>query len=128
MNYHGLLDWRLAMVYLRILKDSRYSCGLDGQFTTPELDGWIDFATKLSKNFASQFDDHQFRTWGTLPGFETRIMKVIIVHPLWDTQNPQGILAEAVAAAGDAPVRYIDTFNLLRRPGWCHSEIEHSSE
>ena len=128
MNYHGLLDWRLALAYLRILNDPHYSCGLDGQFTTPELDGWIDFATILSKNFASQFDDHQSRTWGTLPGFETRIMKVIIVHPLWDTQNQQGILDEAVAAAGDASVRYIDTFNLLRRPGWCHSEIERSLE
>ena len=122
MNYHGLLDWRLALAYLRLLKDSRYLCGLDGQFTTPELDGWIDFATKLSKNFASQFG-YQHRAWGSLPGFETRIMKVIIVHPLWDTQNPQGILDEAVAAAGDASVRYIDTFNLLRRPGWCHMEL-----
>ncbi|PXF58925.1 MAG: DEAD/DEAH box helicase [Candidatus Methanogaster sp.] len=128
MNYHGLLDWRLALAYLRILKDPHYSCGLDGQFTTPELDGWLNFATKLSDNFASQFDDHQPRTWGTLPGFETRIMKVIIVHPLWDTQNPQGILDEAVAAAGDTSVSYIDTFNLLRRPGWCHSEIERSLE
>ena len=125
MNYHGLLDWRLALAYLRILKDSQYSCGLDGQFTTPELNGWIAFATKLSDNFASQFDDHQSRTWGTLPGFETRIMKVIIVHPLWDTQNPQGILDEAVAVAGGpSVVQYIDTFNLLRRPGWCHSKLK----
>jgi len=123
MAYHGLLDWRLGLSYLRILHDPQYSCGLDGQFTTPELDGWLDFATKLSGNFASQFDDHQSRTWGTLPGFETRIMKVIIVHPLWDTDNPRRILAEAVAAAGGASVHCIDTFNLLRRPGWCHTKL-----
>jgi len=123
MNYHGLLDWRLALAYLRILKDSRYSCGLDGQFTTPELDGWLDFATKLSENFASPFG-YQPITWGSLPGFEAGIRKVIIVHPLWDTWNQQGILAEAVEAAGGTSIQCIDTFNLLRRPGWCHMELE----
>ncbi len=122
MTYHGLLDWRLGLSYLRILHDPQYSCGLDGQFTTPELDGWLDFATKLSGNFASQFG-YQHQTWGCLPGFETGIMRVLIVHPLWDTDNPRRILAEAVAAAGGASVHCIDTFNLLRRPGWCHTKL-----
>ena len=122
MTYHGLLDWRLGLSYLRILHDPQYSCGLDGQFTTPELDGWLDFATKLSGNFVSQFG-YQHQTWGCLPGFETGIMRVLIVHPLWDTDNPRRILAEAVAAAGGASVHYIDTFNLLRRPGWCHTKL-----
>jgi hypothetical protein len=122
MNYHGLLDWRLALAYLRILKDSQYSCGLDGQFMTPELDGWLNSATKESENFASQFG-YQPRTWGSLPGFETGAMQVIIVHPLWDTRNQQGILAEAVEDAGSTSIQYIDTFNLLRRPGWCHMEL-----
>jgi hypothetical protein len=124
MNYHGLLDWRLGLSYLRILHDPQYSCGLDGQFTTPELDGWRDFATKLSENFAVQFK-YESRTWGRLPGFEARNRRVIIVHPLWDTRNPRGIFDGAVAAAGGpSVVQYIDTFNLLRRPGWCHSRLE----
>jgi len=122
MTYHGLLDWRLGLSYLRILHDPQYSCGLDGQFTTPELDVWLDSATKLSKNFASQFG-YQHQTWGCLPGFETGIMRVLIVHPLWDTYNRRGIYAKAVAAAGGASVHCIDTFNLLRRPGWCHTEL-----
>jgi len=122
MTYHGLLDWRLGLSYLRILHDPQYSCGLDGQFTTPELDGWLDFATKLSGNFASQLG-YQHQTWGCLPGFETGIMRVLIVHPLWDTDNPRRILAEAVASAGGASVHCIDTFNLLRRPGWCHTKL-----
>ncbi|NIA10743.1 MAG: DEAD/DEAH box helicase, partial [Nitrospiraceae bacterium] len=122
MNYHGLLDWRLALAYLRILKYSRYSCGLDGQFTTPELGGWLNSATKESENFASQFN-YQPMTWGSLPGFEAGSMRVIIVHPLWDTRNQRGILAEAVEAARGTSIQYIDTFNLLRRPGWCHMEL-----
>lgn len=124
MTYHGLLDWRLGLAYLRILSDSRHPCGLNGQFTTPELDGWLDFATKLSENFAVQFN-YESRTWGRLPGFEAGNWRVIIVHPLWDTNNPGGILAGAVAVAGGpSVVQYIDTFNLHRRPGWCHSRLE----
>ena len=125
MNYHGLLDWRLGLAYLRILRDSRYPCGLDGRFTTPELDDWPAFANKACRSFASQFIDYRPRTWGRLPGFEAGNWRVIIVHPLWDTRNSRGILAEAVAAAGGpSVVRYIDTFNLHRRPGWCHSKLE----
>ena len=124
MNYHGLLDWRLGLSYLRLLHDPQYSCGLDGQFTTPELDGWLNFAAEQSRNFADQFT-YKSRTWGRLPGFEAGNWKVIIVHPLWDTENPKGILAEAVdAAGGTSKANYIDTFNLFRRPGWCHSELE----
>jgi ATP-dependent helicase YprA (DUF1998 family) len=124
MTYHGLLDWRLGLAYLRILNDSGYPCGLDGQFTTPELDGWRHFADETCRGFAAQFN-YQPRTWNSLPGFEAGSWRVIIVHPLWDTRNPGGILAKAVASAGGPSiVKYIDTFNLHRRPGWCHSKLE----
>ena len=123
MTYHGLLDWRLGLAYLRILSDRRYSCGLDSQFTTPELEGWLSFATETGSSFASQFR-YQTRTWGSLPGFEAGNRRVIIVHPLWDTRNPRGILAEAVAAAGGpSAVLFCDTFNLHRRPGWSHRRL-----
>ncbi|RZN33523.1 MAG: DEAD/DEAH box helicase [Methanophagales archaeon ANME-1-THS] len=123
MTYHGLLDWRLGLAYLRILSDRGYSCGLDGQCTTPELEGWLSFANEKGSSFASQFR-YPVRTWGRLPGFEAGNWNVIIVHPLWDTSNPGGILAEAVAAAGGPPaVLYCDTFNLHRRPGWSHSRL-----
>jgi len=123
MTYHGLLDWRLGLAYLRILYDSKYLCGLDGQFETPELDGWLDFAKEESNNFASQFK-YQAHTFGSLPGFKAGNRNIIIVHPLWDTHSPRGILAEAVANAGSGPIHYLDTFNMLRRPGWCHIELE----
>lgn len=118
MVYHGLLDWRLGMSYLRILRDAKYQCGIDGQFTEPELADWKDLAVKVRNSFASQFNYNPV-TYSELPGFDTGSMKIIICHPLWNLQNPKGILKEAVAAAGDN-IRFLDTFNLLRRPGWCY--------
>lgn len=121
MVYHGLLDWRLGTAYMHILQEPTYLCGLDGQFEYPELADWHDLAARLSDNFASQF--HYIPTiWGTLPGFKAGNTNVIIIHPLWDSQNPSGILKEAVAAAGN-DAGFLDTFNLLRRPGWCHVKL-----
>jgi DEAD/DEAH box helicase domain-containing protein len=45
MTYHNLLDWRLGLALLRSLESATYRCGLDGNFSLPELDGWQDSAT-----------------------------------------------------------------------------------
>lgn len=119
MTYHGLLDWRLAVSYLKLLKDSGYRAGLDGDFTAPELDGWTETAGKLCRAFAECFN-YQFVQWAGIPGFIAGNNRFMVVHPLWDTRRATGIFAEAVAEAGGALDGYIDTFNLLRRPGWCH--------
>lgn len=121
MTYHGLLDWRLALSYLKILNDRDYRSGLDGIFTAPELYGWLRTAEQLRDNFTNYFN-YENISWGNLLGFKAGQQKVIITHPFWDTINPQGILAEAAAAAG-GEVAYIDTFNLLRRPGWCRAQL-----
>lgn len=127
MTYHGLLDWRLALCYLRILLDNNYMAGLDGSFNQPELENWLQTAEMLrDNNFIKNFEGYKPETCGIIPGFSNRNRCFIVVHPLWDTDDPKGILAEAVAAAinktGTQP-DFIDTFNLLRRPGWCHQEL-----
>ena len=121
MVYHGLLDWRLGISYLRIMDDVTHLCGLDGQFIEPELADWRELAARVRDNFSSQFH-YTPVTWGELYGFEAGNMRVIVNHPLWDTQNPNGILKEAIAEAGNG-VRLLDTFNLLRRPGWCYMKL-----
>jgi DEAD/DEAH box helicase domain-containing protein len=124
MIYHGLLDWRLGLAYLRVLNDSNYTCGLDGRFETPEISQWLHMAEIERDKFVNQFT-YSPRKWGQLPGFEAGVTRFILVHPLWDTASPRGILAEAVAEAGGPQhILYIDTFNLARRPGWCHMQLE----
>ena len=121
MTYHGLLDWRLALAYLKVLQYPNYMVGLDNDFSTPELEGWQETAATLRDNFIAYFDDYQPQTWTVVPGFTAGDRRVLIVHPLWDTANPSGLLADAIAAAGGEVFGFLDTFNLLRRPAKCRS-------
>lgn len=121
MTYHGLLDWRLALSYLKILLDKNYRAGLDGDFSQVELTGWHNMAKKVRDNFVSYFN-YQPEEWNTLPGFIAGNNRYLVVHPLWDTNRPKGILQRAVNAARGR-VRFFDTFNLLRRPGWYRAQM-----
>ncbi len=122
MTYHGLLDWRLGLSYLKILLDSGYRAGLDNDFSQTELRGWLEGAVKLRDDFIAYFG-YVPQTWGRLPGFIAGTRRYLVVHPLWDTVNPTGILRDAVTAAGERDIRFMDTFNLLRRPGWLRQHI-----
>ena len=116
MRYHGLLDWRLGLSLLRVLADPTYQAGADGNFTTPELLGWQATAARQSRDFCQTFGLEMQRD-DTLPGFQIGQGSVLTIHPLWDRVNPGPVLQAAHAAlGGSAPVRYVDTFNLLRRP------------
>jgi DEAD/DEAH box helicase domain-containing protein len=122
MSYHGLLDWRLGLSFLRALQSSSFVSGLNGIFDVPDLDGWITFASRLRDSFCQSFPCHPYE-FGQLPGFEVGGRQVIVVHPLWDTRQPRGILAEARAACHPSNVQSVDTFNLLRREGWTYRSL-----
>ena len=122
MSYHGLLDWRLGMSLLRSLQSASFRCGLDGDFSQPDLAGWVDKATKLRNSFCNAF---QTRThhFGPLPGLKIGNRQALVVHPLWDTENPTGLLAEAIVSCGEENPKTLDTFNLLRRPAWTYQQL-----
>lgn len=127
MAYHGFLDWRLGLAYLRVLGDPNYLCGLDGKFNTPELSSWLQDAEKAAGEFAKDFECKKSQ-YGKLPGIElSSTEKVIIVHPLWRTdRHKRGILADATAAAG-GDAKFIDTFDLARRPGYSYLKLGEAS-
>jgi hypothetical protein len=130
MAYHGFLDWKLGMAYLRVLGDQNYKCGLDGKFNTPELTNWLIDAKVAAGNFANDFGGTKSQ-YGILPGIELPTKpatKVIIVHPLWRTdRHKRGILAHATAVAG-GEAEFIDTFNLARRPGSSYRNLGKPSD
>ena len=115
MSYHGLLDWRLGISLIRCLAASSFQCGLNGDFSAPDLIGWPAFAASWRDTFCACFPGCEARQFGPLPGFEVGGRNVIVVHPLWNTAAPVDLLATAAAAAhGEAP-RFLDTFNMVRR-------------
>lgn len=135
MNYHSMLDWRLAISMLRVIADKNYLCGTDGKFDDfVELKGWFDFASGLRNKFAESFDFTHMEEIDRLPVIKfgrNQMDLIMIVHPFWDMKKniETGWLAD-VKAKIDAyllnsrgKLSIIDTFNLHRRPGWCYEKL-----
>ncbi len=124
MSYHSLLDWRLGMSVLRILADERHRCGIDGDFSAPELAGWLDFSGLVRSAFCNSFPSCVPAEFGPLHGWTISGRTVIIIHPLWNTAHPEGILREALDTLGaDDEVSFIDSFNLHRRMSWVYQRL-----
>ena len=122
MAYHGLLDWRLGVSLLRCLHSDSFYCGIDGIFSVPDLEGWVEQAVMLRDSFCASFPATP-RDFGSLPGLEVGNRQVLILHPLWDWKHPVGLLAEGLANCRDENYKTLDTFNLLRRPGWAYQSL-----
>jgi hypothetical protein len=118
-SYHGLLDWRLGLSFLETIDDPDFRCGLDGNFeTSPSLSDWPTlanvYATALVNNYQSNGEVKEF---GKLTAFRldrNQNRWALVVHPLWDIDNPSGLLAEAIRQIGSPP-EFADTFELSRR-------------
>ncbi|HBT86177.1 MAG TPA: hypothetical protein DEB12_09790 [Porphyromonadaceae bacterium] len=130
MNFHPLLDWRLAIGLLRVLENKTYLSGLkEEDYNYPELRNWLNFTNTLALKMANDFDNIGYRQFGKLYGFCINdTYNVIITHPFWNNPTPQpieesNILTDAMTDAGLENLYFIDTFNLHRRPGLCYGEI-----
>jgi hypothetical protein len=125
MTFHGLLDWRLGLSLLRTLHSIAFSVGLNGSFAEPDLADWPELAQRLRTSFCQTFGCTP-RDFGALPGFEVGLRSVVVVHPLWETRRPTGLLAEAraeIPSAQSNRIVYVDTFNLLRRQSWTYQRL-----
>ena len=115
-NYHGLLDWRLGISYLRALVDPDYVCGLDGRFDEYfELQDWPLMASEIADDVESYVPGRVRKPIGKLklPGFTVdRDGKrwAVVIHPLWTLSG----LRERLDIPDD--VALVDTFELSRRP------------
>lgn len=140
MNYHSLLDWRLGVAMMRVMSDSSFVCGTDGNFNQyVELRDWLAFATELRDSFFTSFySNSQTAERGVVNGLpviyfygQSKRNVIMIVHPFWDLRNIREAnwLAEVKAEIEDyttsrrGKVSIIDTFNLHRRPGWCYEKL-----
>lgn len=124
-RYHPLLDWRLAISYLRGMTDPRYACGLDGNFDAyPELRGWLEKAHSLAQAVVSMrprtLRYGRAGLGGRLPCIEERTVdgrmerRYAVVHPLW--RLDQASIREFGIEPDGNPLCFVDTFDLERRP------------
>ncbi len=123
-RYHPLLDWRLGLAYLRAILNSGFQCGLDGRFDDfPELRAWRQKAQALAESVASM----RPRSWRAgsvgvqnLPCLTevnqagNVLRRLIVVHPLWRTDFT--LAASIGISTADVHTRFVDTFDLERRP------------
>lgn len=116
--YHGLLDWRLGLSFLEALHDPSFRCGLDGSFQSPSLRDWLTLAQRYATELATRYRSNgEVRAAGDLIAFRldrSRDQWALVVHPLWDLDNPSGVLQNAINDLGIQP-QFTDTFELARR-------------
>jgi len=117
-SYHGLLDWRLGLAYLRALVMPGYTIGLDAKDRDlPETKGWHARALALAEAVAGMRPNSlvaELHKPSGLPSLRERQPGgnvFLIVNPLWRTDGNFGS-----SLSGGAKVRFVDTFNLERRP------------
>lgn len=115
-NYHGLLDWRLGLSFLRAMRDPGFVCGLDGDWaSTYELSDWPEIADRCVARVGTLVPGCETGRLGSLalPGFTldaARSRWAVIVHPLWKRDS----LDTSLGLSPD--ITLIDTFEFGRRP------------
>jgi hypothetical protein len=109
MNYHPILDWRLAWDMLDILEGGAIDIGR-----------WNEQGARRSAEFAASVGGAVVTLDGGASGVRFDNRTLVVGHPLEDASHhlpPR--LARAVADAEETTPHVViaDSFELLRRPG-----------
>lgn len=120
-QYHGLLDWRLGMAYLRSMVMPEFACGLNSNdWSYPEMKDWRRRAFELAADVESlrpgtiKLIKEQSLPILTETQGGKELWRAVVIHPLWRGNDE---LIDTVGLAGDtSSLRFIDTFELERRP------------
>jgi len=148
MPFHGLLDWRLGLSYLRCHLDESYDAGLECSNEYPELLGHEDDLEKLNNIIKEYFKpilgeldaeikDIKYKNITGLhlinnnPQLDDRL--IFLVHPQWNIEEnvwdstvlgefKDNIILNSDRDINPSPI-WIDTFNLSRRPGRSYQQV-----
>ncbi|UMR31988.1 hypothetical protein MJ904_07375 [Massilia sp. MB5] len=123
-RYHGLLDWRLGISYLRAMVQDQYSAGIEANDRhLPEVVGWHEYAHNLAASVVAMRPGtltYSPLAHSGLPCIIERSLDgkessfTIVVHPLWRQDNE--VMQEILGADWTKDLGFVDTFNLERRP------------
>jgi ATP-dependent helicase YprA (DUF1998 family) len=123
--FHPLLDWRLG----RDLLDIMLGRELD-------TNSWLEEERLLATAFAEDFFGERIRLDGDVWAVEGDAGIVIVRHPFesptGDDGDPDGLrltermdraYVDAEVRADGAPIQFVSSFDLQRRPGWAVAKL-----
>lgn len=122
MQYHGLLDWRLALDMARLARDSAAKLDLSTPLSASEGNPWLPLVdgehAPVSRTLA-QFG-YKWARMADLPCFVSsrRRRALVASHPLWTPEHPHYRLAlhEATNKHANYDVGPMNLFMVVRRP------------
>lgn len=122
--FQPILDWRLGLDYIRVLRDKDENLGSNGSGSF--YSDWVSgYARPLAQAVAGYgiglelSEDISHPVLVRSSGGNK--LAIIVVHPLWKSESSVvlKISDEIIEKLGaDFEVRIADTFNLTRRPQW----------
>lgn len=124
-GYHGLLDWRLGIGFLRALVNPEYGAGLDGLWNAhSETMDWPLLARQAAEELRRLNPAiYSLRDVGPLPAIVTSIggqrVGYVMVHPFWRLSTAAtavGLIRKTIDAIDCPVVHFLDTFDAVRRP------------
>jgi len=136
---HGLIDWRLGLELLSVIRDPSYVPGISPSFETwgSGLQDWGAEASDLAEQYCSAISTTSPEPFssidGKLHGWVTekygKRSAYIVSHPLWEF-DPLGrddvskeIISLVVTGQNAQSVTLLDSFNLTRRMSWVRGNL-----
>ena len=124
-SFHGLLDWRLGLSFMRCLIDPKYVVGLDGDFSCRELEDWPALAERAAEDICrlspASRSVQNIGPYGfpvvMEPNGSGGPEAYVIIHPFWSTGDdlPKILADIRNNLPSNTGVRFIDTFEASRR-------------
>ncbi|WP_447801912.1 DEAD/DEAH box helicase [Pseudomonas serbica] len=123
-RYHGLLDWRLGLAYLRAMVTPNYACGLSfGDEQYPEMQGWRERAYQLAEDVVAMrpgtINMGRYSHSGLPYLFEQKdgieLWRAVVIHPLW-RHSDLSVMRDLLGPDWLPSLRTLNTFELERRP------------
>jgi hypothetical protein len=118
--FHGLLDWRLGLSFIRALSQADFVAGANGDFSTPELADWTEIGVSGLQRLREAISNKssEVTTFGEIPmvSIETKRGKfgVVVVHPFWSKTAIER-LTQPLVSEFPAGMLTPDSFTVERR-------------
>jgi ATP-dependent helicase YprA (DUF1998 family) len=122
--YHPLLDWRLGRDLMSLLTDHSLA-----------IDEWKTAEESAAKAFAENFNGKVRTLDGNVFAVETDQILMVVKHPFEEpmdgadpemcsmTERMDLAYLDAESSKGSRQIRFVNSFDLLRRPGWVATKM-----